>query len=135
MTRLERLTALKTNIETNLPLLISGAGLVSIDEFILGAPSQEDIKSIGFYAGPGVFSVETETFSPVIQMQLHGVQYETALKYFDLLNEYLRALLPEVVGMQELSRIDDTEFPPDNNTTTFYFYYLEYESSYDDCDY
>lgn len=128
------LLLLKAIIETELPALLVTAGVDALDEYVLGSPTDSEIKSIGFYLGPGNEDVERVNFKPVIQLQLKSVNYEDSLVYFDVVFDLLDSINSKRIGMLDMEQISYTEYPPDETGTTVFSFYIDYKLMLDDCD-
>lgn len=133
MTVREMLLELKSIVSTNYPPLLVTAALDAMDEFVIGGPTEDNKRSLGFYLGPGDDSPDTLNFKPVLQMQLPGINYDVGTEYFDILNEYLKTIDPSLLKLVSADRISYIEFPPDETNSCIFNFYLEYSKDHDDC--
>lgn len=126
------LESLKSLVETNLPAVISAAGLTALEEFVLGGPTAAEKLSLGFYMGPGDDDPEMQNFKPVLHLQLYGVSYTESLSYFKEIYEYLRGVDPRAINMTAETRRSYDEFPADQFNGVIFLIYLEYMRELDD---
>lgn len=135
MGRYSQLSALKTIIETEVPGLLAAAGFSDFDEYVFGGPTEPEKTSVGVYLGVGQDAPDVSNFKPVVQIQLPGVDYETALKIFDIVYDVIDELNPSDIGAVSQNVLTYTEWPPDESSSCIFTVYCDFNLYGDDCDY
>lgn len=128
------LTAIINKLSSVLPGLFLTAGLANFDEYVHGAPTEYETKSLAIYLDSESDSTDLYNVSFLIQAQLYQIENPQAhhAVIFDAIRENIT---PALIGMETRNRIDADLWPINENTSTSIIYYLlDFERNLDDCD-
>lgn len=132
------LKTIKDELELYVPDALIAEGLEPFDEYVDTDPSATNKKSLAMYLGNRNSTLEGETLSVLIQLQLSGIlDSRTAVLYGDIIDEQIRAhITPEMIDMTNLDSIEIDCYPAQSDAGSSYVYLaLGFSSVVDDCSY
>lgn len=134
MTSKEKLEAIISICESQLPGLLSAATLANFAEYLTRRPKKaDDLEFCGYLSEEGN-STNQAYFSVLLQVQLYKVQ--TVQDYHSVIFQFLEEnIIPSVVGMGYRDSIAADLYEPDKMGSAFIYYQIDFRSELDDCDF
>ena len=128
------LTQFKTVLSANIPALLTAEGLADFDTYTIGQSRNEKEKALCVYKSDSNGDDESNRLTMFFQLQLYGVDYETAEKYGQVVYDYLKDYEPNEIGMNILDNINTDSWPIEQTATTFIYIEISYIEYLDSCD-
>jgi len=128
------LQQMQTDTEADIPALLTAAGLVDFHEYVIGPSREHNRSALCLYNDEMVHDIESNRLTLIVQLQLPGIEIETAAKYSAVVFEYFRTYKPARLGMNMLDSIAVDTWPMDNTRVTFVYLTLAYTEQLDSCD-
>lgn len=132
MTPKEKVTAIKNLLETNLPGVLSAAGLDDFEDYLAKQPNDSNKRQSGTYIFQDDDTTDTERTGFVLHFQLP--RKFDALEYHDAIYPYLQeSLVPSVVDLDIREGIETDILYADNSGTSIIGYFVIFTEDLDDC--
>ena len=130
----EIMSIISLDFQTDLPALLTAEGLTQFEEIQIG--QSRDSKKLSFliYDNSIFRDVENRNLSLYFQAQLYRIDYETALKYIDVISDYFDSYDPENLGMVLYNGTDIEVFEIDHNLGTHAYFKVDFSEPLDSCD-
>ena len=127
------LDTLRTDLATDLPDLITAAGLPALDNYVIGQSRNENEKAICVYGDEQRKDSTRYNLSLIFQAQLKGVSYEDGIKYHDVIYDYLFEYKPENIEYNILDNLQSEIWPMERSQGVFLFFSAQYFADQDSC--
>ena len=128
------LTQFQTDLAADLPALLTTAGLVHFDNYVIGNSRNPKEKALCIYKDSFREDDIRRDLSLIFQAQLAGVDFEDAAKYEDVLLNYFFNYQPSEIKMNILEGVESDTWPIDNNQGVFIFFTVQFSEMLDGCD-
>ena len=130
----ELLTQVKDDLETDIPALLTAAGLGALA--IYETSQSRDAKTNGLfvYHDNSSFQYDRNYCAIIIQLQLNGLEAITAAEYADIISNYMIRYDAKRVEAVMIDSLTVDTWPPDKNQTTFVYLELAFVEPLDSCD-
>lgn len=135
----EILTTVLTLCQTNLPALLTAAGLDNFDAYDYGPSQDSENNILLFYRDSKSTSFVTQQAKIIIQIQLYattenGFNELTAAKYEDVVSDYIWSIDPHLLGLDNIDNIDTDSWTDVNNSCMYSFIMPTWYIENDNCD-
>lgn len=134
----ERTEAIKTKLETDIPGLLSAAGLADFDSYITKIPSDTDENILSTYIIVDDDDTNNLTFGVIIHAQIpYPTEGTDEQDYHNILFPYIREnILPSLVDFPIRESIKSTLLPVEvGGGSAFILYEVVFSGDSDDCEY
>lgn len=133
MTPVQRTAAIKNLCSSNLPALLTAAGLDDFSEYLNKSPLKSDDKELCVYIDMDGNSTDRLEFGVLIQAQLYGE--DQVQEYHSVIMPFLENNLSgDVVGFTERTNISSDVWPMEpGGATAFIYYTVQFSKDIDDC--
>lgn len=130
------LDALKTAVASALPAKLTALSLDNFDNYTADVPRQPDLKELGFMQSVMEHGIDRWEDEILVHATLEGVEKPT--EYIKPIEDTIRAIRPEVVGMQTLEAIHILPLyagsTPEGGSASYIQFSLIYSKDIDSCD-
>ena len=123
-----------TDLQTDLPALLSAQGLDNFDKYAIGPSRNESEKALCIYKESSSEDPREGFLKIIFQMQLFKIEYDKAEEYSQIVYDYLLAYDVDKLGMNFINEIRSESWPLQDNRTTFCFVDVEWKEILDGCD-
>lgn len=128
------LDQVKTDLEDDIPALLSAASLPAFDRFVVGQSRNPQEMALCVYKDEFRGDPGESRLSLMIQAQLAGVSYEQGIEIEDVLLEYLLEYDPAELGMTVLESVSSDTWPMERTQGVFIFITMVFTEPLDSCD-
>lgn len=128
------LTTLKNYCESEIPALLTAAGLDAFDIYAVGGSRNAKQKGFFIYQDLQTYTYDEDRITIIFQLQLYGIDELIAAKYTDVIAEYLFGFEPENIECDLLENLTVDTWPIEQTSTTFVYITILWKSQLDSCD-
>lgn len=128
------LTQFQTDLAADIPALLTAAGLVQLDNYVIGESRNAREKALCIYKDSLQMDDTQNSISIIFQAQLYGIDFETAAKYEDVFLNYFINYKPSEIGMNILMGLNSDTWPMENSSGALIFFTIQFTEELDSCD-
>ena len=130
----ELLTQVKDDLETDIPALLTAAGLGALAIYETSQSRDARTNGLFVYHDNSSFQYDRNYCAIIIQLQLNGLEAITAAEYADIISNYMIRYDAKRVEAVMIESLTVDTWPPDKNQTTFVYLELAFVEPLDSCD-
>lgn len=130
----EILNQLKSDLEANIPALLTAESLDDFAEYKVGESKNPEEIGLFVYMESGRLAVDRDRFTAIVQLQLYKTEEIDSAKYASVVANYLADYDSYRIGFTVLDEIEVDNWPIDKNQTTFVYITCTWYEEKDDCD-
>ena len=128
------LTQFQTDFAADIPDLVTTAGLTAFEEFVIGPSRKAQELALCVYKDEYFKDDLSARLSLIFQAQLYGQKFTDAVKYEDLILNYLSEYNPEEIGYNVLESVTSDTWPMEQSQGVIIYFIVTYSAQLDGCD-
>jgi hypothetical protein len=132
---LDILEIIQTDLSVAMPVLLAAEGLTDYADYVLGMPRDESKTTCAIMYAPEITIDVTQRRLPIcFYLQLCRIDYETSLKYVELLKNFANNYDSQKIGAVLVDNISIDILPLDREMNTDVYLLATYTEPLDSCD-
>jgi len=132
---LDILEIIMIDLSTAMPVLLAAEGLTDYADYVMGMPRDETKTTCSIMFAPEITIDVSQRILPIcFYLQLCRIDYETSLKYVELLKNFAKDYDSQKIGAVLVDNVSIDILPLDREMNTDVYILATYSEPLDSCD-